>query len=255
MLIYTTHDGGAAVALYAPASAVLPGGAGTLDVQTDYPFDDTVTVVVNNSGAKPMPLYLRVPTWATGATVDGQPAANGTMAKVQCPVGSSTHTLELHPEIRLERWTRTDATGTSNATSYSVHRGALMYSLPLGTNFTMYAHHFGTPDMSSDYFVTATTPWNYALVVDDPADPAASLSFARAGYKPGSAPFNHSGWPTSIRAKARRLPGWVTAQNSAAPPPDSPACASPGAGCGEPEEVQLVPHGGTDLRMGELPLA
>jgi hypothetical protein len=171
MLIQSTHDGGAAVVLYAPAHAVLPNNAGTVDVSTDYPFGDSVIVTVNNTGTAVLPLYLRIPSWADKATINGkqpsangkQTAANGTMSRIACPVGSTVYTLEFNPEIRLERWTRTDPTGRSNASSYSVHRGALMYSLPLSTNFTMYAHHFGTDDMSSDYYVTATTPWNYAL--------------------------------------------------------------------------------------------
>jgi hypothetical protein len=41
--------------------------------------------------------------------------------------------------------------------------------------------------------------------------------------------------------------------NSAAPPPLSPACKS--ASCGAPKKVTLVPHGYTELRIGEFPLA
>jgi len=42
--------------------------------------------------------------------------------------------------------------------------------------------------------------------------------------------------------------------NSAAEPPASPACGTAGT-CGKSTTVQLVPHGGTDLRIGEFPLA
>ena len=39
----------------------------------------------------------------------------------------------------------------------SVHRGALLYSLPIAANYSMYGHHFGTDAMSSDYFLTPTS--------------------------------------------------------------------------------------------------
>lgn len=86
----------------------------------------------------------------------------------------------------------------------------------------------------------------------DPADPGKTLTFNPGAYAAGSAPFNHSGWPVSITATVRSLPTWGTAVNSAAPPPDSPACSG-SAKCGPPEKVMLVPHGGTELRIGEMP--
>ena len=55
------------------------------------------------------------------------------------------------------------------------------------------------------------------------------------------------------QATVRELPGWGMSINAAAPPPRSPACGA-GANCGEPREVMLVPHGGTELRIGEFPL-
>ena len=48
----------------------------------------------------------------------------------------------------------------------SVHRGALLYSLPIAANYTMFGHHFGTDAMSSDYFLTPTSEWRYALDVE-----------------------------------------------------------------------------------------
>ena len=69
----------------------------------------------------------------------------------------------------------------------------------------------------------------------------------------GAAPFNRTG-PLHITARARLLPpeSWGTALNSAAPPPKSPACA--GTTCGPVTELVLVPHGYTELRIGEFPL-
>ena len=108
--------------------------------------------------------------------------------------------------------------------------------------------------MASDYFLTPTSTWRYALDVDV-SDPSASLRFRYTGYVDGTAPFNHSGCPSSIVATLRPLPAdaWPIEANSAAPPPLSPACAA--AACGPAETRMLVPHGGTELRIGELPVA
>ena len=71
----------------------------------------------------------------------------------------------------------------------------------------------------------------------------------------GAAPFNHSGWPSAILAPLRTLTAdsWPIEANSAAPPPVSPACEA--SVCGPREMRLLVPHGGTELRIGELPVA
>merc|ERR1712178_69191 len=56
----------------------------------------------------------------------------------------------------------------------------------------------------------------------------------------------------------RPLPSWGTVSNSAAVPPTSPACTKSSAAaapCGAAEKHKLVPHGGTELRIGEMPLA
>jgi hypothetical protein len=248
MLIYATQDAGAAVAVYAPAMAKLRDGS-TVEIDTNYPFEDAATIKVNAKDS--MPVYLRVPAWATKATIDGAPVTAGTMHKVTAAAGTSSFTIAFNPEIRMEAWDRTDAKGATNDTSYSVHRGALMYSLPLQGNYTMYGHHAFD---SNDYYVTTSDPWAQALVVADPKNPGDDLKFVQGSFDPTLAPFNHSGWPTTIVAKVRSVPHWDVSLNSAAPPPATPACAN-GAKCGDPRVVTLVPHGGTDLRMGELPLA
>lgn len=262
MLVYATQDGGAAVAVFAPAVAKLESGS-TVEIVTDYPFGDTVTIIIKNKiKNKNMPLYVRIPGWADNATLNGTQVPQSTMHKVSCPPGTSSWVLELNPRIRMESWDHTDAAGTSNGTAYSVHRGALMYSLPLGLNFTETKHYF---DESNDYTIEPTTPWAYALAAD-PANPSASLQFVQSEVKAGdmNAPFNHSGWPTRIKATVHALSSeqWGeyyvnnVSTNAALPPPASPACRGKGKQkCGPPIHVELVPHGGTDLRMGELPVA
>ncbi len=251
------QTGGIVVGVWAPVTVSLGGGA-TLEVQTDFPFGDSATVTV--SGVKAgTPVELRIPAWADKATVDGAPVANGTFFKTAISgSGGSKPTasfqVEFNPAVRVEEWFNG---------AISVHRGALMYSLPIEGNYTVYGHHFGTAAQSNDYYMEPTVDWAYAIDLDDPAAPEKSLEFHRVSeYKAGSAPFNHTGWTVMVKAKLRAVQsGWGEVANSAAAPPAGPVCAGAPRGNGtwqcapEAKEVWLVPHGGTDLRMGELPVS
>lgn len=170
------------------------------------------------------------------------------MAKFACAAGVTKFSVVFTPEIKLERW----GDGDNTTMPYSVLRGSLLFSLPIDGNYTVTAHHYGSATQSNDYEVRPNSPWQFALVAD-PSDPAKSFTLNRPGYVEGAAPFNHTLWPLTLSATLKPLTSWGTAHSSAAPPPDSPACAK--GTCAAPIKVTLVPHGGTDLRIGEFPLA
>ena len=252
-----TPGKGAAVTLLIPASATLADGS-NVTVNTSYPFEDTV-IVTCSPAANAFPLLIRVPGWATNATVNGKLAAAGTFSHQTCAPGeANVFTLNLRPEITVERWADDEHGGVATSPGFSVMRGPLLYSLPIDHNFTVYGRHFGEGDTASnDYYLNPTpeggSSWNVALDID-PSEPTKTLTFvAASSYVPGAAPFNRTG-PLSIKASARVLPGWGMSLNSAAPPPESPACAGASAHCGPLTEVTLVPHGYTELRIGEFPL-
>ncbi len=81
--------------------------------------------------------------------------------------GVATFSIVLNPKIRLEEWYEG---------SYSVMRGSILYAIPLGLNYTVTAHHYGYEDMSNDYEIRPTTPWNYALEAD-PTNPDSTLVY------------------------------------------------------------------------------
>jgi len=245
MVIFTSSDGGVAVGAFAPVSATLPNGA-FVNITTEFPFGDVVAVVLQLP--QNMPFYLRIPAWAVHANVSvngGQaiPVPGNTMYKIALNRGTSTVVLNLNPNIRLEHWYSEE--------TVTVHRGALMYSLPIAGNFTVLNTY---PFDSHDYQVLPLTEWRYALVLD-PDQPTSSFQYLNPGLGPDAAPFNHSNWASMIKATARVIPDWGLDKNSAAAPPASPACEAPITPCGDPVSVILVPYGGTDLRISELPWA
>ena len=218
-------DNGIVVSVYAPVNATMParvgggggggGGRTRVSVVTDYPFGDDVTVIVttskaattrdessNGSGsgsrAEPavpslaaVPLWLRIPEWATNATVSVNGATPvravpATYHRVLCPaaagrskgsVAATTTTtttttvvhLALNPEIVVETgWGGYNGTDLHAAV---VVRGPLLYAL--GLDETPHQLHepwacFET-GCSRDLSITSNGTWNYALVLPPPA--------------------------------------------------------------------------------------
>ena len=239
----TTPDGGVAVTLWAPGATSLAlqgsGAPASVAVSTSYPFGDSALVTV----AAPVgtPVRLRVPGWATAATLSvngGSPLklANGTFHLVPQPTATATYSVDFAPEVRVEAYF---------AGSLAVYRGALLYALEVGEAVSQIAqngHGF------NDYKVLNTTAWNVALEVD-PASPGAALAFTRLSA-PGASPF--ATVTQALSGKGRLLPGWVLFNNSAAAPPQSPVDCGAGA-CGAEVAVRLIPYGQTLLRVASMP--
>ena len=91
-MLHMSPDGGIAISKLGPVSASIPALGGlTVNVSGDFPFDDDVTIVLHGLPAGPvsMPVYVRIPAWATAATLSINGAApvsvgryNGTMLRV-----------------------------------------------------------------------------------------------------------------------------------------------------------------------------
>ena len=230
--------------MWAPLSVVTP--LGKLSIATDYPFGDAAVVTVTPASSAPVPVWLRIPSWAAGATlaINGGAArplsgSNGTFFPATA-TGATTFTLAFNPEIRLE---------TYYNDAVAVVRGALVYGAWIGQTINVTRSYALN---SKDLSITSTTPWNLALVVDR-ANPSASLSFTRTSA-PSSVPYNSTDVPIIISGSARIVPGWGTDKNAPVGPPASPACSAAGA-CGEPIPIVLVPFGSTHVRMAVLPTA
>lgn len=120
----TTQDGGLAAVAYAPSSVKTTIGKTTISVNldTEYPFDETLTFIVNSNGA--FPFYLRIPEWADGATIrigtSNTSVPAGKFAQVSISAGNTQVVLNLPMKFRLSR-------GINNYAS--VNRGPLLYAL------------------------------------------------------------------------------------------------------------------------------
>lgn len=273
-MLHASPDGGVAVSVLGPVSAVgLPGGA-AVNVSGGYPFDsDDVTVTLSNlaPGAVAYPLYIRVPSWAANATLalaDGSGptlpvgAAAGTMLKVDWsalggPAGPAVAvTLATAPAVRVEPHFNG---------ALAVFRGPLLYSLRLDETFVVTTSAPGEP-RAVDYVVEqpgcdrpnsgeCAGAWNAALVAADAGSAAAGFTFSRTGPAP-AVPFAAGLWGASnleMMAQVRLVNSWGLALGSAAPPPSSPVDCSPSGACGDVYTATFVPFGATHLRISQLP--
>jgi DUF1680 family protein len=123
---YAATASGRGLQLHQYASGDFTGGGLSVHVETAYPFDGTITVEVTEAenGAA---LALRIPAWATGATVDGRTVEAGGYATVE---------RELHAADRVElrlpmtvRLTRADDRVDAVRGAVAIERGPLVYAV------------------------------------------------------------------------------------------------------------------------------
>ena len=240
-------DGGLVAQVWAPC-VIRTSVADTpveIEVETDYPFDEAVRITLRPARPVELTLHLRIPGWAAGATVATQgrqqPAAPGTfhvLRRTWNP-GASVE-LRLPMAVRLERRPSGGA---------SLHRGPILYALRIGEDWRRVAPspHPDLPyaDSIGDWEVHPTTPWSYALAVDE-ANVAERVGVEQRPV--GDRPFSPEGAPVIATAPARRVPAWKLADGSTTPLPTGDFAAAEAS-----ERVELVPYGATSLRIAEFP--
>ncbi len=238
-------EGGLAVVAWAPSEARFLSGdiPVTATVETDYPFRDTVTLTLAADGSAAFPLFLRVPFWAEGATVQvdserPSPMTPGTFHRLErewsgrTPIGIR---FPMRPKVTLRY---NDA--------LAIERGPLVYSFSPEEEWTRVnadQPHRELPH--GDFEVRSASPWNYGLILDQ-ARPEEGLAFEEREV--GDRPFSPEGAGMMARVQARRLPRWEMAHGWAGE-------IVPGVQqSDEPvDELTLLPYGCTNIRVTEFP--
>lgn len=234
-----TPDEGLAAVAYGPCrvkSTVRGGQEVTIDVATDYPWDETVRATVHLSKPAAFRLAFRIPSWAEGVSVhingEADHAEPGTFFSAEREWhDGDVIDLRFPMKARAER---------RFSDSVALKRGPIVYSLKIGERW----EKVRGADPCPDYAVHPTTAWNYGLLID-PEKPEVEVVKEPVGqtvYGPDHA-------PVELKVKGRKIPEWALVDNQAGPLPQSPAKSS------EPvEELTLIPYGCAKLRITEFPL-
>lgn len=206
---------------------------------TNYPFDEGITLTLSSSQPAAFPLKLRIPGWCSNAVVK----VNGV---VQNGVTSDTfYTIERtwsNGDVVTLNFPMSVRTSTWVNNSVGIERGPLVYSLKIGENWT--ARNSRT---YPDWNVTPTTSWNYGLVVDR-NNPEANINVVKDAMP--YQPFSQGSTPVKLTAKAKKIPSWGMEWDKqvAFDPPQSPVSSNEAE-----EQVELVPYGAENLRITYFP--
>ncbi|HNU98989.1 MAG: glycoside hydrolase family 127 protein [Verrucomicrobia bacterium] len=238
-------DGGLAAVAYAPSTArfTVRGQPVRVTLEGDYPFRETVRLVVSTEQPARFPLALRVPAWAENPTVR---VGAGPAKRLKA---GSFHRLNqewkgsVAIELRFPMPVR--ATRRYNQ-AVALERGPLVYALKLGETWTRVNADKPHRDLPhGDFEVRPSTPWNYGLVVDE-GRPETSVAFEERPV--GDKPFSPEGAGVIAKVKGRRLPGWQLERGWAQEVrPELQSSKEP------IEELTLVPYGCTNIRVTEFP--
>lgn len=240
--LWMASDSGLVAPCYGPSevTTTIDGVDVTVIEDTEYPFADTVELIVESSDAVTFSLGLRIPGWSTAGTIT---LPDGSKVREQ---GGQFVTID-------RKWTneeRVELTFDIPVTcrrgyqgSVSLTRGPLVFSLPIESEFQQLGDV--RSESMAQHEVFPVSAWNYGLSIDH-ENPDADVSIRRSGI--GSVPFDESEPPIELAVSGATVDDWTLADTTAGPIPQSPRRVD------ETTELTLSPYGATTLRITEFPL-
>lgn len=228
-----TYDNGLAATHYGPCKvAALAGDRVPVEIscQTDYPFNEVITMTVQPSRAATFPLSFRIPGWCrnpelrvNGSLLEAAPTANGFVRVERLWKPGDTIRLRFPMSAQVQTGRDQNARGAPWA---SVSYGPLLFALPI-------------PDTAGPNTPDPAARWNYALDTQ-----AAGIGVDRRPMPP------RWDWPSHapLQLRVSAVPCEWT------PTPDQPLPSAPVANRRPAQTITLIPYGCTKFRISMFPV-
>ncbi len=238
-----TLDGGLAAVAYAPCvvKTLINSSKVKAEVVTSYPFDEKITIRLNTEKPLHFPLKLRIPAWATDASVkvDGK-STSGVKAGGFLTIDQqwqADHVIEIVFPMKLRFEERFNQ-------SRSYFLGPLLLALKIEEEWKQIKGE----KPFADYEIRALSPWNYALLHDQ-KNGLSSYQIKRSELNDKDLIFHPQKVPLIVETQARLVENWTIKNSMATPPAKEEAIVSK-----EIHKIELIPYGATNLRIGEFPI-
>lgn len=226
---------GIAVTAIAPAvlTDTINGVPVVCEIETGYPFRDTISIKVTTPQPVKFELAVRIPAFCASAKLNGRSIKTGQFFRTE-------KTWDGCESLCFQLAFSTNILPRPND-MVCIERGPLLYAVKIKERWVK--HEFTRDQVERrypycDYEIFAESKWNYALV---------NGPLKVAEHDIGDVPFSPDGAPISISAPMVPI-DWGMEYGVCR---ETPKSREP---LGSPEEVLLIPYGCTNLRLTEFPL-
>jgi hypothetical protein len=257
-----TPDNGLAAVLFSACSVTAKAGDGTevtLTEETNYPFEEQISIRVNTPNEVTFPLYIRIPEWCKNAEIqiNNQPAGSQFDAASYVRINRAWKDgdavkIDFPMSLFVRQW-------VTNQNSISVNYGPLTFSLKIDEKkirkeLPKTVSPNATWEVKVDpadwpaWNLEPGSPWNYALLCNM-KNPEQSFTVVKKEWTENNFPYTVEDVPIEIKAKGKKVPDWVIDQYdlTAVLPPYPVQTTEP------VEHITLIPMGAARLRISAFP--
>lgn len=219
--------------VFAPSRLCTKMSKGDLEIElnTEYPFKNTLTYCVNKAPSADITIQIRIPSWCKEPQVT---CANANFKQDEkwitvkkCFEKGDEIVVTLPMEIKHTYW---------QGDSVAVERGPLVFGLNIREEWKGYKTVQGV----TDYEVYPLEAWNYALDLKN--------EIVIEENELGNIIFSKENPPVRLKAVGRLCEDWILENDSAGPIPISPVKTDK-----PPVLLELIPFGCTKLRISQFP--